>query len=375
MSAPSAPSLIRSQDALTALCERLSGSDWFALDTEFMRERTYYPQLCLIQIATPDRAVAIDPLAGLDLAPLFRLLHDPQRLKVLHAAWQDLEILAQASGTIPQPIFDTQIAAQLLGQGEQIGYGRLVEQALGVTLDKSQARTDWSRRPLRPAQLRYALEDVVHLATLYERQVGALRERDRLDWVLEDCRRLFQSHDLAPDPDALLRRVRGARRLPPREQALARELAVWRETVARREDKPRKWVLSDEAILDLVQALPTRRDELQRLRSLRRPQLAAWGDELLARLQDLRQRAGRLAAEAGPATHTPLTPEEKDRLRALQEAVAERAAALDLPPGALASRRDLERLLRGARDVPLLTGWRWQVAGQALAAQLPAAAD
>ncbi|MFW2134544.1 ribonuclease D, partial [Ectothiorhodospira haloalkaliphila] len=244
-------------EALKAFCERLKGVDWFALDTEFIREKTYYPQLCLIQVATPEEVACIDPLNLEDLSPLTHLLFDPNITKVLHAASQDLEIFFHQQGRVPGPIFDTQVAASLLGHGDQVGYGKLIQLVLGVELEKGQSRTDWAQRPLETIQLRYAADDVHYLARAYPLMRQALEDNGRLAWLEDDFQRMQDPRTYQPDPETIWRRLKGINTLRG-EQALAvaRNLARWREQEAMRLDRPRRWLLQDEVILDLARRKP-----------------------------------------------------------------------------------------------------------------------
>ena len=207
--------LIHEPAALEAALFRLHGAERLALDTEFMRERTYHPQLCLVQIATETDCCLIDPLAGLDLAPLYELLLDRSRLKILHAARQDIEVLLNAGGAVPGPLFDTQIAAALLGFAPQVGYAELVARQLGHSIDKGQTRTDWSKRPLTPAQLAYAADDVRHLLTLQTDLQAALAANGRAQWVLEETAALENPSLYRTDPAAAWRRLKGLNRLAP----------------------------------------------------------------------------------------------------------------------------------------------------------------
>jgi ribonuclease D len=219
--------------ALTVVCAQLRGNPWLILDTEFLREKTYYPKLCLLQVATPDLIACIDPLALEDLTPLLDVIYDEGIMKVLHAARQDMEIFFHLRNALPAPVFDTQIAALLLGYPDQIGYGNLVKETLGIELDKLHSRTDWSRRPLSDEQIRYAAEDVFYLAQVYRHLVEKLTGLGRLDWLSEDFARLTQVELYSNDPEQAWLKVRGSNRLRGPSLAVLQALAQWRETVAR----------------------------------------------------------------------------------------------------------------------------------------------
>lgn len=354
--------------ALAEVCAALQGSAWITLDTEFIRERTYYPQLCLIQVANESVIACIDPLALPDLAPLEALLADPQVLKVLHAASQDLEIFYHRMGRVPAPVFDTQVAASVLGLGEQVGYGRLVQELLGVELDKSHARTDWSRRPLEPEQLRYAADDVRYLLALYPRMRTELEARQRTEWMLDDLAALTDPARYAPAPEEAWRRIRGMQTLSPQQLAALKLLAAWRERRAERADKPRKWILQDEVLLEIARRGPRDEQSLAKLRGLEEGALRRLGEEIL----ELLEQARRL-----PESQWPQLPPRRE-LAAEQDALVDalmallRAAAQEnqISPAAVATRKDLERLVCGEEDLDLLKGWRGRLAGKRLAAFL-----
>ncbi|MFO8154832.1 MAG: ribonuclease D [Pseudomonadota bacterium] len=251
------PEVVDTPEALAALLPELRAAPWLALDTEFTRERTYYARLCLIQIATPDETVhCIDPLA-LDPTPLAAILSDPAITKVFHAAGQDLEILNRAFGAPPSPVFDTQIAATALGLGEQIGYARLVETRLGIQLEKGHSRADWSRRPLTPALLEYAIDDVRYLARLYPDLRAELEAHDGHEWAAGEHRRLADPEAYVNDPVDAWRRLRPRPPLDGPGRGILQALAAWREREARRRDLPRGWVVNDALLLDIARRRPT----------------------------------------------------------------------------------------------------------------------
>jgi ribonuclease D len=268
---------------LTDLLTRLDKAEWVTLDTEFIREKTYYPRLCLIQIASADTLACIDPLAIPDLQPFLDWLQDPKRLKVLHAAWQDMEIFHYlGNGKVPAPIFDTQVAAAVLGMGDQLGYARLVEATLGLTLDKSQSRTDWSRRPLTKAQLEYAIDDVRHLREVYLMLRGQLETLGRMKWLEKPFQKLADPATYTVDPQTTWERVKGLQILKPHHLAILRELAAWREQRALRKDIPRRWILSDEILLDMARMQPESAADLRQIRGLGDEQIERGSGEWLA---------------------------------------------------------------------------------------------
>jgi len=354
---------------LEAAVFRLQGASRLAVDTEFMRERTYRAQLCLVQVASDTDCYLVDPLAGLDLAPLFATLADRGRPKILHAARQDLEVLLQSGGYVPAPVFDTQVAAALLGLPPQVGYAELIARRLGHSIDKGQTRTDWSRRPLTDAQLAYAADDVRHLLELHTDLAAALAAQGRAAWHAEDCAALEDPALYRTEPADAWRRLRGLGRLRPREQAVARALAGWREQRAIDSDKPRGWILADEALYALATQAPSSRADLESVPALAPGTMRKRGDELLALMAEARRSAG--AASVVPPTQRP-TPEQNRLVAALQQEVRAVATELELSPEVLATRRDVEALAFGSRGEPgALHGWRRAVIGERLLALLP----
>jgi ribonuclease D len=330
-----------------------------------MRESTYRPQLCLVQIATETDCCLIDPLAGLDLAPLHALLAERSRLKILHAARQDLEVLLLAGGAVPGPLFDTQVAAAMLGFPPQVGYAELVARQLGHSIDKGQTRTDWSRRPLTPAQLAYAADDVHHLLTLHAELRQALVARGRERWVDEEAAAIENPDLYRTDPAAAWRRLKGLARLRPEEQAAARALAQWREQRAIDADKPRGWILADEALYAIATRAPATLEALQDVPALPPGLVRKRGEELLALVREART-ADDLPEQVAPRKPPP---EELARAAALMQKVRDAAAQLGIGTEVLATRRDVEALAFrsvGPEASPLLRGWRREVIGQQL---------
>lgn len=336
----------------------LGDPPWLGIDTEFMRERTYFPQLCLVQLAAPAGSVLIDPLAVTDLSDLARFLAAVTAEKVLHAARQDLEVLQCAGISLGGYLFDTQIAAALLGHPDQVSYAWLVEQYCGVALDKSQTRTDWARRPLSDAQLRYAAADVTHLGVLHARLRAALEEAGKLDWLWEETAPVALPAEEAPaDPS---RRMRGLAALAPLAAARGRALADWRESAARKADVPRGWVLKDEVLLAIARQAPTTAAALSRIPGLPPATMRRHGAELLA------LGAATVAATDWPSPPPRLSKAGTRVLGELQEQVRMVAQAREVSATLLATRRDLEQCLLGATPARLQTGWRAAVLGPTL---------
>ena len=348
--------------ALDAALAQWQGRDWLTVDTEFLRIDTYRPTLCLIQIGDGRDAWVIDTIAITDLGPLFARLADPATVKVFHAASQDLEIFAQLTGACPAPVFDTQLAAALLGKGDQIGYAGLVEKELGVVIDKSLARTDWSKRPLSEAQIAYAAADVTHLATIYPTLLAALRTAGREEWLLEDAAHAVDPAAYETRPEDAWQRLKGLARLDVPAQRAAARITAWREREAIAKNRPRGWIVEDDLVYRMAERRPSSQIELAGL-GLPPKTLERHHEALLAAIAE---SAGdpRIAL----ARDERLSPEQKARLAKLREVVQTTAQALGVPPGLLAPRADLDALLYdGDRaKARALTGWRRGVIGEAL---------
>ena len=360
------PPVTTSAELLDALA-RLDSADFVALDTEFMRESTYFPKLCLIQAAIPDAVAVLDPLTLPDLAPLWQFLGNRQRTKVLHAARQDLEVFATATRDlpVPGPIFDTQIAAALLGYPAQIGYGSLVAERLGRTLAKGHTRTDWTRRPLSPEQLQYAEDDVRYLAPLYLDLLAALQAAQRLDWLYEETRELEQLDLHRTDPDAAWRRLKGLDRMQPQQRATAKLLAQWREAAAIKHDKPRGWILADDALREIADRLPTTIADLEAIRTLPPGVVRRRGEELLTLIERGRGDAANEAAASNPSRPQP---QQLALVTKLMNLARETAQHAKINAELLATRRDVEQLVFAQRTEHLLSGWRREIIGEPLVA-------
>lgn len=358
-------SLITETDALADFCSRLAGSPYITVDTEFMRERTYWPKLCLVQVAAPgELAAAIDPLGGLDLAPLSEVLAATETVKVFHAARQDLEIFFHLTGRLPEPVFDTQVAAMVCGFGDQVGYETLVTKLARVRIDKASRFTDWSLRPLSSRQIDYALSDVVHLCPVYEKLRRRLEDSGRESWLEEEMAVLTDPAIYDVDPMQAWRRVK-IRGGSARFLAVLREVAAWRERQAQAKDVPRNRILRDEAMQEIAHHTPATVADLARTRSLGRSFAeSAAGAEVLA------------AVARGRAVPPEQCP-EPDAKRELPRRVAPIAELLkvllktkcedhDVAQRLVASSADIDAIAAFGNDadVHALTGWRRQVFGE-----------
>src|SRR5215472_1783170 len=357
--------IVATEPALAALTTALAGSARIGLDTEFLRERTYRAQLCLVQVATADEAVCIDPLALADLAPLARVLAADGVLKVMHASRQDLEVLLPVAG-LTRPVFDTQIAASLTGLPAQVGYAEAVRRFLGQELDKSHTRTDWSRRPLSREQLVYALDDVRYLLPLAAHLEEELARLGRLEWLAEELATLGEVRTLTVAPEDAWLRLRGLRPLDPARERLARALAAWRERSALEHNRPRGWILDDAVLREIVLQVPRTLPALAAIAEMPAGLVKRRGAELL----DCVERAQ--VPQPSPALpgRPRQDPVKAALVRKLSSISQATARELNLVPEVLATRRDLEQLAEGRRDSVLLTGWRRAVLGERLLAAL-----
>jgi ribonuclease D len=357
--------LITDTAALTALCTRLAAADFVTVDTEFMRENTFFPDLCLIQIAGGDEAAAIDPKApGLDLAPLLRLLVEDDVLKVFHAAGQDLEIIYNLTGKTPAPLFDTQVAAMALGQGEQVSYTNLVQSYLGIAVDKGARFTDWARRPLNDRQIEYAIGDVTHLAALFPKMVEKLRKTGRGAWLDDEMARVCDPATYANDPETAWLRLRVPSRKP---EVLGRlkALAAWREREAKSKDVPRGRIVKDETLGDLAATAPKSQSELAKVRGLS----AAWASN------DIGRRLMKALEDAEPMTPAEMPTREVARPGLSSEGalIADllklllkiRAKEANVAPKLIARGDELDAIAGGVRaGLTVLGGWRFDVFGK-----------
>lgn len=357
--------LITDTPTLADLCERLAQHDFVCVDTEFMRENTYFPELCLIQIGNEDEAAAIDPLAeGLDLKPLWDLLCDNEDvLKVFHAGGQDVEIVYNFTGRTPHPIFDTQIAMMAISQSEQIGYANLVESWLGLTIDKGARFTDWSRRPLTERQIEYAIGDVTHLAKIFPRILKKLIKTGRGAWLDAEMEKLADPANYANDADLAWQRIRSPGRNPAVLGRL-KALAAWREDEARRKNIPRGRIMRDETLADIASHPPKKQPDLAKVRGLSN----AWHDN------DIGKRLMKVLDEAEPLPKDEMPDKPKrgaplgkegalvgDLLKLLLKI---RARDIDVAARLLTRTEEMEALAAGARNLPILEGWRYEVFGK-----------
>ncbi len=357
--------LITTTDALTDLCERLAKSEFVTIDTEFMRENTYWPELCLVQIANEEEAAAIDPLAdGIDLKPLLDLMcENDEVLKVFHAGGQDVEIIVNLTGKTPFPIFDTQIAMMAISQSEQIGYANLVDSWLGLQIDKGARFTDWSRRPLTDRQIEYAIGDVTHLSEIFPKMLKKLIKTGRGGWLDAEMEKLADASNYIVNPDNAWRRIRQPGRNPA-VLGRMKGLAAWREGEAQHKNIPRGRIMRDETLADIASHPPKKQADLAKVRGLS----SAWRDN------DIGKRLMRVIEEAEPLPKSEL-PEKMKRGAPLGKEgalVADllklllkiRAREIDVAARLLTRADEMEALAAGVRDLKVLQGWRYDVFGK-----------
>ncbi len=351
-------------EQLPDLCNRIKQAPWIALDTEFLREKTYYPIFCLLQIATPDWVVCVDPIALPDLSTLFTVINDPEKTKVLHSCRQDLEIFYQVTGEVTYPVFDTQVAAPLLGFQENPGYAMLVSKFLNINLPKTHTRADWSARPLTEDQIQYAADDVIYLCKIYQVMCQQLSERGRLEWLDNDFELLKNKELYQISPVNAWLKIKGRKRLTGKQLSIVQVLSEWREATAQAENRPKNWLIRDDLMLELAKLQPTSITELAKVRSVNERSVKRYGKVIC-----------QLIGEAKNSSPIPMTDKSKTASKSVtQEAILDVLTAVvrmrseenALNPVILASRKDLEGLLFGNEDSPILIGWRYSMVGKEL---------
>lgn len=356
---------VSTSEALRELVDRLRQAPLVAVDTEFMREKTYFARLCLVQVASDHEAAILDPLAIGDMSPLSDLVGDDSVVKVFHAGTQDLEIFYRLFGHATAPVFDTQVAATLAGFPQQVGYGALVKEMLGVSLDKGDTYTDWSKRPLTQTQVDYALNDVRYLPEIYRRLTAELERGGRLSWLSADFARLEDPASYEVVPLEQWRRVKRISSLNRRQLAIAREVTAWRELEAQRRDVPKRWVIGDESIVEVARRAPRSAEEVAAVRGVADKVGRSGQRELVAAVvrgidvpEEELPSLGKRRRPAGDVDGAVDLMVALVRVRAKEHGVA-------MP--LLASRDDLERLAAGDREAsPLLEGWRRSMVGNEL---------
>jgi len=354
---------IDSSSALITFCDAIKNSPWLAIDTEFVREKTYYPQLCLIQVSNDEQLACIDPIALGNIDPLLDVLYDKNITKVFHAASQDLEIFANLRNALPMPLFDTQIAAALLGHGNQISYAALVQEYFDIELDKSHSRTDWSRRPLSEVQIRYAADDVLYLGKLYGLLQTQLAKMDRQRWLDDDFTQLANIERYQINPETSWQQVKGLDKLAGNKLVYVQALARWREQYAQKINKPKRWIIKDDILLAMAEG-PAKNNADLDAAGLTSKTRDRYGKDWLKLLNE----ADNIPTEQHPIRQRfeRLTNQQRKLGKQLMQALQTIGEAQQIDPGLIATRKIVNQLVAGERDVPVLKGWRNDLAGQKL---------
>jgi ribonuclease D len=355
---------IDNDQALAQFCARLGESTYCAIDTEFIREKTYYPELALIQIGSGELFGCIDPLVITDFSPLIELLAKPDLLKLFHSCSQDLEILYQKFAAVPTPVFDTQVAAAVLGYNHQISYADLVQQICGVSLDKKHTRANWMRRPLSQDELDYAMDDVRYLLKVYEHLHEQLQASRRSGWVEKDMRALADPAKYEVDMSSLWKRLKGVQKLKGEKLQIASDLCAWREQLAQRQNRPRRWIAKDDTLIEIARQKPATIADLSTIPELSEKTVQRHGADLL-------QIVAR-AAQTDPAQWPRL--EQGDSLDKQQQALGECLMSLcrviadenNIALATLALRKDIDNLILNRKSSRLTQGWRFTMAGEKL---------
>lgn len=349
-------SWVADRNQFEELCRQLHAAPWLALDTEFHRESSYYSEFCLLQVASPTQIALIDVLAIASLEPMWDLLLRTKATTIIHAAFQDLEIIYQQSGNLPHVVFDTQLAAALLGWGDQVGYGPLVERLCGKVLSKTSARTNWRQRPLTPEQIEYASDDVRFLGDIFTLQTQTLRDQGKEEWFVEESIRRYRHSQFIVMPDEAWRSVSGRKFLKPQQMPVLKVITAWRETLARKKNLPRRWVVEDNALIAVARTPPTTKAELEQLDLFTPRFIEEFGEELIYVVDQARTAVN--TDEWNQPNYQVLTKLQKEKLARITAQVRELSVQLQVTPTLLATRGELECVVRGGSDVFRDSPWR-----------------
>jgi len=358
---------VENQTDLESLCQHLRQQPVIALDTEFLREKTYYAKLCLIQVASAEQIACVDPLAIDDMQILLDVIYEPNITKVMHSARQDLEIFFDITGELPANMYDSQIAAALLGFGDQVGYASLLNDMLGVKLEKLHTRTDWSKRPLDEGQIQYALDDVRYLIDIYHMQKNKLMESGREHWLIDDFNYLSNKNLYTPNVAGSWQKVRGSNSLKGVQLAVLHNLAEWRETLAREKNRPKQWIIRDDMLVELSRRMPKNNDALEAMRGWD----SGVGKHSAQILLNIEQ-AKNLDKEQWPQRpiRVSLNKTQEAIVDLLLAVVRLKAVENSVTPSALVNRRQLEKIVSGDHDCAVLKGWRNEIVGNEIMAVL-----
>lgn len=356
---------INTADQLGELCGHIQKASWLALDTEFLREKTYYSKFCLLQIATPDWVACVDPIALPELSELFEAIYNPNIVKVFHSCHQDLEIFYQMTGKVPGPIFDTQVAAPLLGYQDNPGYAMLVSSLLNINLNKAHTRADWSKRPLTEAEIQYAADDVIYLCQIYQIMLQKLESLGRAGWLKQDFAELENPDNYQVLPEKAWLKLRGKNKLTSKQLAIVQALTEWREKTAQAENRPKTWLLRDELVFDMAKLQPETVAELTTIRNINERTVHRYGRKLCELIAIAKNNEPQPLKEKDKAIKK--NQQHEAILDILTALVRIRAEENSLNPTILATRKDLEVLMFNDEEgCPLLHGWRYSMAGKEL---------
>jgi ribonuclease D len=355
---------IATEKKLQIICEQFKDSNYLIIDTEFIRQTTYYPILALLQVYDGKTIAIIDPVKIKDLSPLFKVCFDPNIIKVLHSARQDMEIFYHICGKLPSPIFDTQIAAALLGYGSQIGYAPLAKAILNIELDKSQTRTDWLKRPLTKKQLEYAKNDVLYLEQIYKLQKQKLQQLDRLSWLENDFTFLTEQNTYKVDKFNLWKKIRGHNRLTKEQLVVLQYITVWREDIAIEKNLTRNKVIHDDFLLEIATRKPTKNSDLDHCQCVAKPQMKKYGKSLIS----IVNKALNSSKNSWPVLpkRTQHTQQQEALTNCLMAINHLSADDCNISPNCLANRKEIEKLVSGERSLSILSGWRYELSGKQL---------
>ena len=353
--------LVEDAKDLHCLSEKLSSVDWIGIDTEFLREKTYYPLLCLVQVHSEIGEWSIDTVKIDDLSSFADIIGNPAITKIFHSCRQDFEALNQRISTPVRNLYDTQLAASFIGCRDQISYAALVSDVTGVELEKTQTRTDWSARPLSDSQISYAIEDVRYLDRIRQYMNQQLQSLGRLDWYQQECQRILDNPDYVIDPAQAWRRLKGAAKIPVGNQPIARELAIWREQRAQKRDRPREWIVPTRAIIQIATVKPDNLESLSRIDGMTHGMVRNAGQEIL---NILNKHPTETSTETIWSDYQPLDREQKSRCKIAMKRLRQIAEQQQISLSLLANRSDIESFILDNRIINLMQGWRYEIAGK-----------
>jgi len=364
--------LIQQPEEFLRLMDLIKDSDWIGLDTEFLREKSYFPLLCLIQISANESSICIDPLAIEDLSALGAILNQASTTKVLHSCRQDFEVFYQRLGILDINLFDTQVAAAFCGYGGQVSYAALVEEICGVKLLKSHTRTDWSKRPLIDEQMQYAMDDVKYLGQLRDVLGEMLDKQGRLKWFEEECQRIAAEKNYIIDPEQSWKRLKGAAKLPVYAQPLAKALAIWRERRAQSKNRPREWILSSRSLMEICIKQPKSLSDLYSIDGLNGKTIDRVGEQIM---QVLDHEVNSHQNSAIWKRKEPLDKQQRHIVKIFMKKISDVAHENNLAQSLLGNRNDIEALVCGNSQISILSGWRYQMIGKDLESALSLSTD